>query len=112
MVCQIILQKKQAQPHQSVYLAELLFETTGDSSEERSVAVGFLSFPFYVRYTVDSVETWWMCFHLCRMMPSVEYCSISFSREMALIPVDIFIILCSVFMVLLLRVFVCPLQES
>lgn len=73
-----------------------------------------LIFLYVSENTVNSIETWWMCCHLCRMMPNVGFCSRSFSREIALIPGDIFIILCSVFfMVLLGRVFVvCPVQES
>lgn len=40
--------------------------------------------------TVNSVETWWMCFHLSRMMANVGCCSRISSREIALIPGHIF----------------------
>lgn len=79
---------------------------------EVNLLISFI-FIFLSDNTVNSIETRWMCFHVCRMMPNVGFCSRSFSREIALIPDDTFITVCPIFLVLLWRVFVvCPLQES
>lgn len=50
----------------------------------------FFVFIFPSDNTVNSVETWWMCFHLSRMMTNIACCSTGFSREIALIPGDTF----------------------
>lgn len=102
MVFQTVLHLKLVQPHQSVYLAELAFEKQETAvKREVNLLISFI-FLFLSDNTVNSIETWWMCFHLCRMMPNVGFCSRSFSREITLIPGDTFIILCPVlFMVLL-----------
>lgn len=70
---------------------------------EREVNLSISSiFLFLSDNTVNSIETWWMCFHLCRIVPDVEFCSRNFPKEIALFPGDIFIILCPVLLMILL----------
>jgi len=101
MLCQVILQKKQIQLCQNMYLIEPVFQTTGSVSEERSQSADALYFLFSSDNPVNSVETWWMCFHLSRMMADVGCCYRIFFQEIALILGDIFIILCHILFIVL-----------
>lgn len=92
MLCQITLKRSRYSLTKTfIWLSQFFKQQEVTVKIGVSLLICFIFF-FPSDNIVNSVGTWWMCFHLSRMMANVGRCSRSSSREITLISVDDFII--------------------